>query len=110
MIGHPKPVTYRNESLRALINTLGARRELECVDCGARDGTVCAAHANTGKGTGLKAGDETSCALCYRCHSHLDQPGQDAMAKDDRRAYEREMNLRTLRILLMRGLLHVSSY
>ena len=60
---------------------------------------------------GIKAGDETSAGLCSICHAKLDQPSwRDARAKDERREYEHEMNLRTLRWLLTRGHLLVSNH
>lgn len=61
---------YRNKRL------LEAVREAPCMHCGAQDGTVVAAHSNQlrdGKGRGLKAHDYRIAALCYRCHSELDQ-------------------------------------
>lgn len=44
--------------------------------CGMADGTVVAAHSNQsihGKGRGVKASDQFVAALCFRCHSELDQ-------------------------------------
>ena len=61
---------YRSKKL------LEAVREAPCMHCGAQDGTVVAAHSNQlrdGKGRGLKAHDYRIAALCYRCHSELDQ-------------------------------------
>jgi hypothetical protein len=40
------------------------------------DGTIVAAHSNQmrdGKGRGLKADDYRIAALCYKCHTELDQ-------------------------------------
>jgi len=54
-------------------------RELPCQLCGAEDGTVVAAHSNQlrdGKGRGLKAHDYRIAALCFRCHTEIDQ-GKD---------------------------------
>lgn len=53
-----------------------ACREIACQHCGARDGTVVAAHSNQskhGKGRGIKASDIYVAALCGRCHNRLDQ-------------------------------------
>jgi len=108
MASFPKPHTFRCARLRELINTLGARRELACMDCGANDGTVVAAHSNYGKGGAIKASDSSLCALCFTCHSRLDQPGLDARPKAERREYEARMNLATLRHLLERGFLIVT--
>jgi len=61
---------YRSDKLLEVV------RQAPCMNCGARDGTVCAAHSNQlrdGKGRGLKAHDYRIAALCYRCHSELDQ-------------------------------------
>ena len=70
---------YRNKKL------LEAVREAPCMHCGAQDGTVVAAHSNQlrdGKGRGLKAHDYRIAALCFTCHSELDQ-GR-AMSREER--------------------------
>lgn len=64
---------YRNQKL------LESVRQSPCQHCGIDDGTVCAAHSNQmrdGKGRGLKAQDYRIAALCFKCHSKLDQ-GRD---------------------------------
>ena len=51
-------------------------RQSPCQHCGAQDGTVVAAHSNQlrdGKGRGLKAHDYRIAALCFTCHTELDQ-------------------------------------
>ena len=61
---------YRNKKLLELV------RQCPCQQCGIEDGTVVAAHSNQlrdGKGRGLKAHDYRIAALCFRCHSELDQ-------------------------------------
>lgn len=71
---------YRNQKLLEVV------REAPCMNCGAQDGTVVAAHSNwlrDGKGKGIKAHDYRIAALCFRCHSELDQ-GKD-MTKQERR-------------------------
>lgn len=53
-------------------------RDQACVNCGAEDGTVVAAHSNRsihGKGAMLKAHDCFVAHLCARCHGWLDQGG-----------------------------------
>jgi hypothetical protein len=63
-------MAYRNQKL------LEAIRQAPCMCCGAEDGTVCAAHSNQmrdGKGRSLKADDYRIAALCFTCHSELDQ-------------------------------------
>ena len=61
---------YRNKKLLELV------RQCPCQNCGIEDGTVVAAHSNQlrdGKGRGLKAHDYRIAALCFRCHTELDQ-------------------------------------
>lgn len=53
-----------------------ACRDLPCQHCSIDDGTTVAAHSNQlldGKGKGIKAHDYRVAALCFRCHSRLDQ-------------------------------------
>jgi hypothetical protein len=64
---------YRNPKL------LQAVRDCPCQHCGARDGTIVAAHSNQmrdGKGRSLKASDYRIAALCFKCHHEIDQ-GKD---------------------------------
>ena len=61
---------YRSDKL------LKSVRDCPCQSCGAMDGTIVAAHSNQmrdGKGRGLKANDYRIAALCYKCHTELDQ-------------------------------------
>jgi len=61
---------YRSRQLLDLV------RESPCQICGARNGTVVAAHSNQqrdGKGMGIKAHDYRIAALCYTCHADIDQ-------------------------------------
>lgn len=61
---------YRNKKLLEIV------RQSPCQNCGRSDGTVVAAHSNQlrdGKGRGLKSHDYRISALCYICHSELDQ-------------------------------------
>lgn len=61
---------YRSDKL------LKSVRDCPCQSCGAVDGTIVAAHSNQmrdGKGRGLKADDYRIAALCYKCHTELDQ-------------------------------------
>ena len=70
---------YRNKKLLEIV------RESPCQHCGIQDGTIVAAHSNKlrdGKGRGLKSSDARIAALCYRCHSDLDQ-GR-SLSKDQR--------------------------
>lgn len=82
---------YRNDKL------LKACRELACQHCGARDGTVVAAHSNQlrdGKGRGIKAHDYRVAALCYRCHMELDQGA--SMSKAERVEMWEEAHRKTI--------------
>jgi hypothetical protein len=61
---------YRNRKLLDIL------RESPCQSCGREDGTIVAAHSNQlrdGKGRGLKAVDYRVAAMCFSCHSTLDQ-------------------------------------
>lgn len=72
-------MNYRNKPLLEVV------RDAPCQLCGAQDGTVVAAHSNQqrdGKGMGIKAHDYRIAALCYSCHSQLDQGSK--MSKEDR--------------------------
>jgi hypothetical protein len=60
---------YRNEKL------LRAVAQLPCQICGL-EGSTQAAHSNQlrdGKGRGLKAPDYRIAALCFKCHTEIDQ-------------------------------------
>ena len=63
---------YRNKKL-----TDALRDAPICFACGKHnDGTIVAAHSNQGmhgKGKALKAHDAYVAAICYQCHSDLDQ-------------------------------------
>lgn len=89
---------YRNKKL------LEAVREAPCMNCGAQDGTICAAHSNQlrdGKGRGIKAHDYRIAALCYRCHSDLDQGSR--MTKEERLNFWEEAHRKTIGWLFESG-------
>ena len=70
---------YRNKKLLEIV------RKSPCQNCGIQDETIVAAHSNQlrdGKGRGLKCSDYRIAALCFRCHSDLDQ-GR-SLSKDHR--------------------------
>lgn len=70
---------YRNKKLLEIV------RESPCQMCGIQNGTVVAAHSNQlrdGKGKGIKAHDYRIAALCYTCHSEIDQGSR--MSKQER--------------------------
>lgn len=70
---------YRDKKLLEVV------REAPCQMCGIKDQTICGAHSNQlrdGKGKAIKAHDFRLAALCYRCHTRIDQ-GAD-MSKEER--------------------------
>jgi hypothetical protein len=82
---------YRNQRLLEIV------RNSPCQNCGTQNGTVCAAHSNQlrdGKGRSLKAHDFRVAALCFRCHSNLDQGYQ--MDKEERRELWEEAHRKTI--------------
>ena len=84
-------MNYRNKKL------LEAVRCSPCQVCGARDGTVVAAHSNQlkdGKGKGIKAHDYRIAALCFRCHAMLDQGS--SLSKDQRRDLWEDAHRKTI--------------
>ncbi len=89
-------MTFRSEDLQAVV------RLLPCARCGRQPPSV-AAHGNEDKGIGIKASDATLFAACHDCHTDIDRRGR--LPKYERRALERELNLKTLRALVERGLL-----
>lgn len=73
-------MNYRNKKLLEIV------RESPCQLCGARDGTVVAAHSNQlrdGKGRSIKAHDYRIAALCYTCHTDIDQGRMSREDKQD---------------------------
>jgi hypothetical protein len=73
-------MNYRNKKLLEIV------RESPCQLCGARDGTVVAAHSNQlrdGKGRSIKAHDYRIAALCYTCHADIDQGRMSREDKQD---------------------------
>lgn len=82
---------YRNQRLLEIV------RNSPCQNCGSQNGTVCAAHSNQlrdGKGRSLKAHDFRVAALCFRCHSNLDQGYQ--MDKEERKELWEEAHRKTI--------------
>ena len=82
---------YRNKKLLEIV------RESPCQICGIQNGTVVAAHSNQlrdGKGRGIKAPDYRIAALCYTCHSEIDQGSK--MSKQERLNAWEEAHRRTV--------------
>lgn len=93
---------YRNKKL------LEAVREAPCMNCGAQNGTVCAAHSNQlrdGKGRSIKAHDYRIAALCYTCHSDLDQGAK--MSREERVQMWEEAHRKTIGWLFDQDILHI---
>jgi hypothetical protein len=94
---------YRNKQLLELI------RQLPCQHCGLQDGTVVAAHSNQlrdGKGRGIKAHDYRVAALCYECHSKLDQGNK--MTREERFEMWEEAHRNTIGWLFEHDMLTIS--
>ena len=87
-----------------------AARDQSCIRCGARDGTVVAAHINgpiaAKLGRGM-ADDIFSAHLCFRCHDMLDYRAQTArigpVTADKRQAEWMELVLLTIKRLREQG-------
>lgn len=95
-------MNYRNKKL------LEAVREIPCQHCGSQNGTVVAAHSNQlrdGKGKALKAHDFRIAALCFTCHSDLDQGS--TMSKQERVEMWEEAHRKTIGELFMREIIGV---
>lgn len=101
---------------RALLNLV---KHLECQNCFADDGTIVPAHSNSSehcKGAGRKSDDMFHAALCFRCHTWLDQPGPNQMdptgvyspTRGDRALMFRRAMDRTQRQYWLRGLIKVA--
>lgn len=97
-------MNYRNQKLLEVV------REFPCQNCGAQDGTVCAAHSNQlrdGKGRSIKAHDYRIAALCFKCHSDLDQGAK--LSREERLNLWEEAHRRTMGLLFERGLISVQT-
>jgi len=82
---------YRNKKLLEIV------RESPCQICGKEDGTVVAAHSNQlrdGKGRGIKCPDYRISALCFTCHTEIDQGNK--MSKQERLNAWEEAHRRTI--------------
>lgn len=98
-------VTYRNKKLLEVV------RQSPCQHCGVENGTVVAAHSNQlrdGKGRGLRAHDYRIAALCFKCHSDLDQGS--SMTKDERREMWEEAHRKTIGWLFENDLLTLKGF
>lgn len=94
---------YRNKKLLEVV------RQSPCQHCGRQDGTVVAAHSNLlkdGKGRGIKASDYRIAALCFTCHSELDQGSK--MSREERKEMWEDAHRATIGWLFEDGHLTVS--
>lgn len=78
---------------------------IPCQNCGADDGTVCAAHRNESKGMALKVSDAMVAALCHKCHFELDN-GKN-MTREERRDMWNRAYIKTIQLFIERGWLMV---
>ena len=95
---------YRNKKLLEIV------RQSPCQHCGAQDGTVVAAHSNwmrDGKGKGIKAHDYRIAALCFTCHSELDQGSK--MSKSERMEMWENAHRQTIGWLFENGNVQVTN-
>lgn len=101
VLSQPKEDVVRSEAYRRVVATM------PCVMCGIAGYSQCA-HANVGKGAGIKASDlESFPACCDRpgvrgCHGQLDQGA--LFAKAVRRALEPAWSADTRRKVMAMGL------
>ena len=83
----------------------------KCMCCDKyNDGTVVMAHANWseyGKGASIKAHDWAVAAMCYACHSELDQGSK--LSKEDRKDTWIRAHIKTFEWLFREGFLKVES-
>lgn len=84
---------------------LKACRQIACQNCRREDGTVVAAHSNWaqhGKGKSIKASDVFVAALCFTCHSMLDQGS--TLSREQRQELWTAAWVKTVAELVRRGL------
>ena len=75
---------------------------LPCQICGL-EGSTQAAHRNEGKGMGLKTDDVATAALCFHCHTLIDNGG--TMEREERRSEMDRAIVNTLIALARAGLI-----
>ena len=89
-----KECPARSEAYRRLVAAM------PCANCGAA-GPNQAAHANFGKGMGIKSSDTTCFPLCVACHQDHDQGGM--LPRDVRRANESRWGAMTRAAIIAAG-------
>jgi len=96
---------YRNKRLLEIV------RQSPCQHCETRDGTVVAAHSNQlrdGKGRSIKAHDYRIAALCFTCHTELDQGHK--LTKEERVYLWEEAHRKTIGWLFENDLLQLTDH
>lgn len=89
---------------------LDAARDYPCSHCGARDGTIVAAHCNElalGRGFAHKTPDFLVAYLCYRCHDAADGRAP-RMSREEKRALWNRAYVQTMAWLWRDGLIKVA--
>ena len=101
MTPRPKAVTWRNEAYRRLVASF------DCAHCG-KGGPSQAAHADQGKGLGIKSDDRTCFPACADspgrrgCHSILGASGM--FSREQRRVIEQNHARKTRERIRNQGL------
>jgi hypothetical protein len=104
-------MTYRHEALLRLA------KGKPCMNCGAQDDTVVAAHSNLqehGRGHAHQAHDCYHAWLCWRCHSFLDHgsttdpTGTYKATREDKAEMFRRAMDRTWRFLWEKALVKIA--
>jgi hypothetical protein len=80
-------------------------RELPCASCGADDGTIVGAHRNESKGMGMKVSDALVAALCFQCHTNLDQG--KTMNRQERREFWNQAYIKTMQYMIENNILRL---
>lgn len=75
-----------------------------CIACGRQCETVVPAHANEGKGMGMKVSDALTIPLCMSCHTAYDLTTD----RDDARAWFNRLHAKWMCVLIEGGALVLS--
>ncbi|EAT6751328.1 hypothetical protein NUX59_004318 [Salmonella enterica] len=86
---------YRNKKWLAAVGQIE-----QCVLCGSWGTQV--AHRNEGKGMGIKADDCATAAICFTCHSEIDNG--KSLSRDERRQLMDRAIVLTIIQIARRGL------
>ena len=91
----PKENPVRSEKYRRIVAAL------PCAHCG-QQGWIQAAHADEGKGMGIKSDDRTCYPACVQCHALLGSSG--TYNREERRAFESRYGRETRAKIFKAGL------